>query len=65
MLGCQHSLNNWVTVLVSPSFLGRFAFDKGISNLLIMLLPILAFSLVEIASIKYEFRMQSITGQTL
>ena len=52
-------LNNWVTVLVSPSFLRRFSFNKGFSNLLIMLLPILAFSLIEIASIEYEFRMQS------
>jgi hypothetical protein len=29
--------NNWVTILVSPSFLGRFAFNKIVSNLLIML----------------------------
>ena len=51
-------LNNWVTILVSPSFLERFAFNKGFSNLLIMLLPILAFSLIEIGSIKYEFRIK-------
>ncbi len=51
-------LNNWVTTLVSPSFLRRFLFNKSFSSLLIILLPILAFSLIEIGSIKYEFRMK-------
>ena len=44
----------WVVNLVGTTFLGKFVPNKGFSNLLVLILPNLAFVVIEIVSMKYE-----------